>query len=220
MAAVAVGSERGDRDSAHPPSSQSHSTPSPINSTDNLANWIYTYYHQYFDKDNDDYYDYNSGYYDNTDLDYGYYPTMDTNNTSAVYTYPDYDHTNDFLLPHSLGNWEPPESDQLPDDLPYEVKVTFTVTYVLIMSLAIAGNLLVITVIARTPKMRTVTNTFLVSLAVSDLCIATLNMPFQLRFYMQNEWTLGEILCKFTKYMQGVVIVASILTLSGIAIDR
>lgn len=48
----------------------------------------------------------------------------------------------------------------------------------------------------------------------------SLNMPFQLRFHLTNEWTMGGGLCKFTNYIQGVTIVASIFTLTGVAADR
>lgn len=110
--------------------------------------------------------------------------------------------------------------DLLPGDFPDSIKCLFVITYVIIMLLSVLGNLLVILTIVTNAKMRSITNMFLVSLAVSDLLIATVNMPFQLKFYIQNEWTLGAPLCKFTRYMQGVVIVASIFTLTGIALDR
>jgi len=37
---------------------------------------------------------------------------------------------------------------------------------------------------------------------------------------VSNEWTLGELMCKLSRYVQGVVIVNCILTLTGIAADR
>jgi len=91
-------------------------------------------------------------------------------------------------------------------------------------------------------RLRTVTNTFMVSLAISDVLIATVNMPVQLCYpattpprpvgsrrscgsvqlwyYVSNEWTLGQLMCKLSRYVQGVVIVNCILTLTGIAVDR
>ncbi len=121
---------------------------------------------------------------------------------------------------YSSDDMELSPKDLLPADLPGSMKAVFLVLYLLIIVLSLVGNVLVVLVVVRNHKMRTVTNTFLVSLAISDLLIAALNMPLQLRFYLQNEWTLGEPLCKFTKYFQGVVIVSSILTLTGIAVDR
>ena len=42
----------------------------------------------------------------------------------------------------------------------------------------------------------------------------------QLWYYVSNEWTLGQLMCKLSRYVQGVVIVNCILTLTGIAVDR
>lgn len=159
-----------------------------------LHHWLYGYLADYY-----------------VDRDYmAYAEPMDYNSSDSAVTA-----EADLSIRDLLG-----DNDRLPDELSKAVKLIFTIAYVTIITLAIGGNLLVITVISKAPAMRTVTNTFLVSLAVSDLCIASINMPFQLRFYLHNEWTLGEALCKFSKYMQGVVIVASILTLTGVAIDR
>jgi len=98
--------------------------------------------------------------------------------------------------------------------------VALTLTYSVIIVTALCANTLVVVVITSTRQLQTVTNVFLVSLAVSDSLVAGVNMPFQLLFHLHNEWTLGEPLCKLTNYVQGVVIVSSILTLSGIAVDR
>jgi len=115
----------------------------------------------------------------------------------------------------SLGHF-----DFVPEQLPARVLSIFTVLYIVIMILGLGGNATTILVIALNREMRTVTNVFLVSLAVSDALIAGVNMPLQLRFYTENEWTLGENACKLVMYMQGVVIVSSILTLTSLAIDR
>lgn len=111
-------------------------------------------------------------------------------------------------------------SDLLPADIPDSIKVIFLVAYVTIIVAAVGGNGLVILVVGVHQRMKTVTNVFLVSLSVSDTLIALLNMPFQLQFYLRNEWTMGEALCKLTNYVQGVVVVSTILTLTGISMDR
>ena len=94
------------------------------------------------------------------------------------------------------------------------------VAFVVVICLSVAGNSLVVVVVARYKKMQTVTNAFLVSLAISDMLIAVVNMPLQLLWFLDNEWTFGEGMCKFSRYLQGVLIVVSILTLTGIAADR
>jgi len=112
------------------------------------------------------------------------------------------------------------DKDLFPDELDSRLRLLFIVLYVVIIVLALGGNLLVFLVVAVNRKLRTVTNTFILSLAVSDILIATLNMPVQLLYYVKNEWTLGLAMCKLSRYLQGVVIVSSILTLTGIAVDR
>ena len=112
------------------------------------------------------------------------------------------------------------EDDFMREDLSESLRSLFAVLYVAIIFVGLIGNLAVIFIICTGPKLRTVTNMFLVSLAASDLLIAGVNMPFQLKFHLQSEWTGGEALCKLSYYLQGAVIVASILTLTGIALDR
>ena len=111
-------------------------------------------------------------------------------------------------------------ADLLPPPLPENIRTLLLVTYVAIIVLSTAANLLVLIVIAANKVMKTITNMYLASLAVSDLLIADLNMPMQLMWRLNNEWTLGETWCKLQGYVQGVTIVSSILTLVAIAMDR
>jgi len=101
-----------------------------------------------------------------------------------------------------------------------KAKAALAFVYVLVIVTALCFNVLVIVVVTSTRQLRTVTNAFFVSLAVSDSLVAAVNMPVQLRYQLDNEWTLGEPACKLTGYLQGVVVVSSILTLTGIAVDR
>ena len=112
------------------------------------------------------------------------------------------------------------EFDFMPEDLSESARMAFCVLYVVIIVLGLGGNCMTALVVAVNREMRTVTNVFLVSLAVSDALIAGVNMPLQLRLYYHNDWTLGQAACKLGAYTQGVVIVASILTLIALAVDR
>ena len=139
----------------------------------------------------------------------------ETNSLCDVYYLDDYTYA-DFLdnldqLPHDSF---------LPDPLPKSWRYIAAFLYICVIIFAVVGNVLVILVFAKHPVIQTVTNRFLVSLAMSDLCIALLNMPFSLLLYMRNEWLLGEFWCKFSNYLQGVFIVSTIFTLSILAIDR
>lgn len=99
-------------------------------------------------------------------------------------------------------------------------KVSLAFVYICIIVVALFGNTVVILVLSKSHRMQTVTNKFLLSLAISDICMASFNMPVMLVFYIKHEWVVGEFMCKFSTYMQGVFIVASIFTLTAIAIDR
>jgi len=114
----------------------------------------------------------------------------------------------------------PGDNDFLPEEFSYLLKVTLTVLYSFVAIGAILGNLCVLLVILCHPALRTVTNTFILSLTVSDTLIAAWNVPLQLLFYLKNEWSLGEGMCKVTSFVQGVSILASILTLAAISLER
>lgn len=112
----------------------------------------------------------------------------------------------------------------LPAPLPKASLEVFMALYILIIILAVLGNSLVLGLIGVVKKARALTDIYIISLASSDLMIATLNMPFQLYHIVANDWmatgNFGSFLCKFTAYIEGVTVVASILTLLFIAIDR
>jgi len=102
-----------------------------------------------------------------------------------------------------------------------QAKALLTFVYIAIITTSLCANILVIVVITSSRQLRAVNiNVFFVSLALSDSLVATVNMPFQLLYLLHNEWTLGGPLCKLSNYVQGVVVVSSILTLTGIAVDR
>ncbi|XP_044537372.1 cholecystokinin receptor type A [Gracilinanus agilis] len=72
--------------------------------------------------------------------------------------------------------------------------------YSLIFLLSILGNTLVITVLIRNKRMRTVTNIFLLSLAVSDLMLCLFCMPFNLIPNLLKDFIFGSAVCKTTTY--------------------
>ena len=101
-----------------------------------------------------------------------------------------------------------------------QATAVFVLLFGIIVVTAVCANVLVVMVIASSRHLRTVTNVFFVSLAVSDLLVAGVNVPLQMINHAHNQWTLGQTLCKISHYVQGVVFVSSILTLTGIAVDR
>lgn len=95
---------------------------------------------------------------------------------------------------------------------------TFSVVMILV---TIFGNTLVIAAFSLQRRMRTVTNSFLVSLACTDLCVATFSMPVWLAYLLTGpEWILGDIL-QYTWTMVDILVgTASIMNLVAISFTR
>ncbi|TNN55661.1 Cholecystokinin receptor [Liparis tanakae] len=76
--------------------------------------------------------------------------------------------------------------------------------YCLIFLLSVFGNLLIVVVLVMNKRMRTVTNCFLLSLAVSDLMMAIFCMPFTLIPNILEDFIFGAAMCKAISYfMEG-----------------
>ncbi|XP_034417644.1 cholecystokinin receptor [Cyclopterus lumpus] len=92
--------------------------------------------------------------------------------------------------------------------------------YSLIFCLSVFGNLLIIVVLTVNKRMRTVTNTFLLSLAVSDLMMAIFCMPFTLIPSILKDFIFGAAMCKIVSYFMGLSVSISTFSLVAIAIER
>ncbi|TKS67096.1 Cholecystokinin receptor CCK-XLR [Collichthys lucidus] len=92
--------------------------------------------------------------------------------------------------------------------------------YSLIFILSVIGNLLIIVVLTVNKRMRTVTNTFLLSLAVSDLMMAIFCMPFTLIPSILKDFIFGAAMCKIVSYLMGISVSISTFSLVAIAIER
>ncbi|XP_041835240.1 cholecystokinin receptor isoform X2 [Melanotaenia boesemani] len=91
--------------------------------------------------------------------------------------------------------------------------------YSLIFLLSVFGNLLIIAVLMLNKRMRTVTNSFLLSLAVSDLMMAIFCMPFTLIPNILEDFIFGATMCRNVAYVMGVSVSISTFSLVAIAIE-
>ncbi|XP_066143019.1 orexin receptor type 2-like [Euwallacea fornicatus] len=82
------------------------------------------------------------------------------------------------------------------------------------------GNILVCVAVYRNPSMRTVTNYFIVNLAVADALVILFCLPFSVMWDVTSTWWFGTAMCKFVLHFQSVSVTVSILTLTYISIDR
>ncbi|KAG7199190.1 hypothetical protein KM043_018065 [Ampulex compressa] len=100
------------------------------------------------------------------------------------------------------------------------VQIMFCIFYANIFVLGVVGNVLVCFVVARNRQMQTVTNLFITNLALSDILLCVLAVPFTPLYTFLGGWVFGRVLCHLVPYAQGVSVYISTLTLTGIAVDR
>ncbi|GAB1285184.1 Neuromedin-U receptor 1 [Apodemus speciosus] len=95
------------------------------------------------------------------------------------------------------------------------------VVYLLIFVVGTVGNGLTCTVILRHKAMRTPTNFYLFSLAVSDLLVLLLGLPLEL-YDMQHNYPfqLGKSACHFRVLLFETVCLASVLNVTALSVER
>ncbi|XP_074200864.1 neuropeptide FF receptor 2 isoform X1 [Camelus bactrianus] len=118
-----------------------------------------------------------------------------------------------------------------------QVAAVFIISYFLIFFLCMVGNTVVCFIVMRNKHMHTVTNLFILNLAISDLLVGIFCMPTtlldniiavlearSLRRRCQHGWVLGwpfgSTMCKISGLVQGMSVAASVFTLVAIAVDR
>lgn len=94
------------------------------------------------------------------------------------------------------------------------------VIYSLIFLIGITGNSLVVYVVCRKKSMQSVTNLFIMNLALSDILMCLLAVPFTPISFFQEYWILGEFLCHLIPFSLSISVYVSTLTSLAIAIDR
>ncbi|XP_024074952.1 neuropeptides B/W receptor type 2 [Terrapene carolina triunguis] len=97
--------------------------------------------------------------------------------------------------------------------------VVLPVIYSVICAVGLTGNTAVIYVILKAPKMKTVTNMFILNLAIAD-DLFTLVLPINIAEHLLHYWPFGEILCKIILSIDHYNIFSSIYFLTVMSIDR
>ncbi|NXT54181.1 DRD3 protein, partial [Pluvianellus socialis] len=105
-------------------------------------------------------------------------------------------------------------------DLPHS-HAYYALCYCVLILAIIFGNVLVCLAVLRERTLQTTTNYLVVSLAVADLLVATLVMPWVVYLEVTGGvWTFSRICCDIFVTMDVMMCTASILNLCAISIDR
>jgi len=91
---------------------------------------------------------------------------------------------------------------------------------VVIMLVAVGGNLLILAAIYIDKTLQTITNAFIINLACADLLLSIIGMPFTLASSIKYEWVFGDTWCKVNGMANSLFCIASILTLAVVSVDR
>ncbi|PVD23760.1 hypothetical protein C0Q70_17033 [Pomacea canaliculata] len=120
----------------------------------------------------------------------------------------DYDYTYDYETSVSL------------DSLPLGEVIPVSLVYGFTLIFGLTGNALVIIVVLRNERLRSITNIFLTSLASADLVLVVFCVPIKCVAFFSFTWAFGEFLCKAVHYIQAVSMVCSVMTLTVMSVER
>ncbi|XP_063431313.1 alpha-2A adrenergic receptor-like [Mytilus trossulus] len=102
--------------------------------------------------------------------------------------------------------------------LPHTILIAILVS--IFMIIIFFGNLLVVVAIATDRQLKTIQNWFIASLAVADLSLGLVIMPFSLANELMRYWYFGPIWCDLWKAIDVLLCTASILSICLISLDR
>lgn len=101
-----------------------------------------------------------------------------------------------------------------------EIKIIVGIIFGLLIVFTILGNVLTIASFVRDKKLRTTHNYFIVNLAVTDLLIGAISMPWYSAYtLMDSTWVFGRISCKILNVCDFTLCLETILVLVLISND-
>ncbi|XP_060077363.1 allatostatin-A receptor-like [Ylistrum balloti] len=104
--------------------------------------------------------------------------------------------------------------------LPLNEFIPTVVFYSFVGLVGLVGNVLVIVAIVLFPRMRSITNVFLVNLASADLIFVLICVPVKGVTFFSYSWRLGAFLCRAYVYVQNVSMICSVMTLTVMSVER
>ncbi|KAG8445179.1 hypothetical protein GDO86_010086 [Hymenochirus boettgeri] len=121
------------------------------------------------------------------------------------------------MYSYSSNNFSKPEPILL---FPVPVLTGTTITCIFLFVIGIFGNLMTMLVVSRYKEMKTTTNLYLSSMALSDLLIF-LCMPLDLyRLWQFKPWNFGNILCKLFQFIGECCTYSTVLNITALSVER
>ena len=98
----------------------------------------------------------------------------------------------------------------------YIVPVLFGIIFIVV----VVGNGGLIIIFCKHKAMRSVPNTFIFNLALGDLLVLLVSVPFTSTIFTLESWPYGTFLCKFTEFAKDTSVGVSVFTLIALSADR
>jgi len=98
--------------------------------------------------------------------------------------------------------------------------VLLCAAYLVIFCISLFANTLVCHVVRRHRRLHSVTNVFIANLAVSDIFITFINIPFNVARHVTAVWALGQATCALANIALTAFVYVSTFTMTAIAVDR
>ncbi|KAH8287660.1 hypothetical protein KR054_011315, partial [Drosophila jambulina] len=122
--------------------------------------------------------------------------------------------------PFRTSTATPPPRNRTGARVSSDVPIWVVPCYSAILLCAVVGNLLVVLTLVQNRRMRTITNVFLLNLAISDILLGVFCMPVTLVGTLLRHFIFGELLCKLIQFAQAASVAVSSWTLVAISCER
>ena len=89
-----------------------------------------------------------------------------------------------------------------------------------IFLVGVVGNSTLVYIVLRHKKLHNAPNIFIVSLALGDLLLILVSVPFSATVFTFISWPYGQAVCKLNEFLQTLSLGVSVFTLTALAGDR
>ena len=146
---------------------------------------------------------------------------VDTAGTSAAVAW----NGSDVVVPWSGGNeshaMSPPQIiTAYPSAYSQLSVIMLALVMTAMMVVIVIGNMLVVIAIATENNLTSIQNWFIASLAVADMLIGLVVMPFSLSYELMGYWMFGELWCEIHSAVDVFLCTSSIMNICLISLDR